>query len=73
MKYKTLRMVAIFFITSFNRDGGGMAPLPPPWIRSCYTNMVMAAVVWNSPIENPTSATPWIFVREVPLAKESSE
>ena len=30
MKYKGPSMAAIFFMTSFNKDGGGMAPWPPP-------------------------------------------
>ena len=30
MKYKGPTMAAIFFMTSFNRDRGAMAPLPPP-------------------------------------------
>ena len=30
MKYKGLLMPAIFLMTSFNRDRGAMAPLPPP-------------------------------------------
>ena len=31
MKYKAPRMVAIFFMTSFNRDkGGGHGPMVPP-------------------------------------------
>ena len=34
MKYKAPRMAAIFFITSFNRDRGALAPMPSPWIRS---------------------------------------
>ena len=39
MKYKASRMAVIFFMTSFNRDGGGgHGPLvPSPWIRSCPT------------------------------------
>ena len=30
MKYKPLRMVAILFMTSFNRDRGEDGPLAPP-------------------------------------------
>ena len=30
MKYKAPRMMAIFFMTSFNRDRGGHGPLAPP-------------------------------------------
>ena len=36
-------MAAIFFMTSFNRDRGGMAPLPPPldpqlWLAFVFAN-----------------------------------
>ena len=30
MKYKGPPVAAIFFMTSFNRDRGGMAPMAPP-------------------------------------------
>ena len=35
MKYKAPPMPAIFFMTSFNRDGGGMVLMASPWICSC--------------------------------------
>ena len=30
MKYRAPQVAAIFFMTSFNRDRGAIAPLPPP-------------------------------------------
>ena len=44
MKYKAPRMAAIFFMTSFNRDRGGMAPLVPSRIRSWFNNVMFSFV-----------------------------
>ena len=36
MNYKSLRLATIYFMTTFDRSGGGHGPLgPPPWIRYC--------------------------------------
>ena len=47
MKYKGPPMAAIFFMTSFNRDGGGRhGPLGhPPWIRNWVCSSPVAKVV----------------------------
>ena len=48
MKYKGPPMAAIFFMTSFNRDGGGghapLAPLDP----QLFCGWIIVAASWNS-------------------------
>ena len=50
MKYKAPRMAAIFFMTSFNRDGG--APLAPPPLDPQLHGLVnfQVAKVTNCPV-----------------------
>ena len=44
MKSMRLPLAAIFFMTNFYRDRGGMAPFPP-WIRYCLNSSLRSLII----------------------------